>query len=274
MKASEKRTSDNTTKNSSSSKAAPPPSKDALLSELQIGPDVEIVEDKSDIAPAVSFLSAEAVKWINKRQPPASNATAARARVLPAKALQLREIFMGLDFDNSGSIDIDELKEAIEYVAKNASSDGAVLKDPQKLADFFVKMDVNGDGTVDFNEFLIAMTVQEGNKPEGDQQTDKLQEAFLEFASYHRRQKILDAVNDPSRGDIEKYNEMKELFKIQYFKEEQLDLSTAEKLLRAKQLAQKQMKEIRTAAYLKQKRQELVRAREATMFFQDERRSG
>lgn len=92
-----------------------------------------IEESEKNCTTNISFLSADAVRWINKRQH-ASNGVVG-ARVMPARALQLREIFQGLDFDNSGSIDISELKEAIEYVAKSsAAGDTPMLKDPEKLS--------------------------------------------------------------------------------------------------------------------------------------------
>eukprot|EP01039_Chlorochromonas_danica_P000954 gene954-1036_t len=226
--------------------------------------------EKANQPASISFLSPNAIRWINKRQP-AMAGQAARARVMPARALQLREIFQGLDFDNSGSIDINELKLAIEYVSKGSTTgDGAVIKDPQKLMDFFVAMDANHDGTVDFNEFLIAMACQKDGE-DADENTNRLRDAFFEFANQHRRQRIIDYVNDTQRSDIEKFQEMKELFKIQYFKEEQLDLSTAEKLLRAKQVVQKQMKEIHTKAFVEQKKQEQNRARQAVLFFQTDK---
>lgn len=136
--------------------------------------------------------------------------------------------------------------------------------------EFFVAMDTNHDGTVDFNEFLVAMTSQSSE----DSTTNKLKEAFFEFANHHRRQKILDFVNSSTPSDIEKYHSMKELFKIQYFKEEQLDLSTAEKLQRVQAVAAKQMKEIRTKEYLEQRKVEQIRSREALLYFNDARRTG
>jgi hypothetical protein len=224
--------------------------------------------DTNSIGKGVSFLSPDAVRWINKRQPEITMRK--HAKVLPVRALQLKEIFKGLDFDGSGSIDVNELRAAIEYVSKAKGEDNLpLLKEPANLTDFFLSMDTNNDGAVDFNEFLVALTAQIDHDDVG-QKNIELREAFLDFTKNHRRQKILDFVSDPSKGDLEKYKEMRSLFNIQYFhKQEELVLSTDEKLSRAKQIVKKQMKEIHTKDYLKQKKKEQLRAREALLYFKD-----
>ena len=222
----------------------------------------------------VSFLSPDAVRWMNRRRPDAKNSM--RGHVLPARALQLREIFRGLDFDGSGSIDIDELTEAIEYVVQSTvtggNKDEPLFKDPGKMVKFFAAMDTNGDGTVDFNEFLLAMTQQEGN--ESDEQTTRLQNAFFEFANKHRRQKINDYVQNPEYEDLDKYEEMKKLFNIKYFKDEEIITSVGEQLNKVKEDVKRQMKMIQNDAFQAQKKQEAVRAREAALFFEQKRKAG
>ena len=73
----------------------------------------------------------------------------------------------GLDVDGSGSIDLKELREAVSYVAANDTSKDPIFKDPQKLIEFFNSMDTDGNGAVDFNEFLTGMTA-EGASGSGD----------------------------------------------------------------------------------------------------------
>jgi len=73
----------------------------------------------------------------------------------------------GLDVDGSGSIDLKELREAVGYVAANDTSKDPIFKDPKKLIDFFNSMDTDGNGAVDFNEFLTGMTA-EGASGSGD----------------------------------------------------------------------------------------------------------
>ena len=79
-----------------------------------------------------SYLSADAIRWMNKRRPGAG--TSSTMHILPSRALQLRQIFKGLDFDDSGSIDIEELKEAVNFVARKDKSSDKVIADPKKVS--------------------------------------------------------------------------------------------------------------------------------------------
>lgn len=234
------------------------------------GVDPELIQDDSSISKAVSYLSGDSVRWMNKRQPNSKHPT--RTRVQPSRALELREVFRGLDYDNSGSIDIEELQEAVMYVTTaHVEGEEPLFKDPEKLMDFFKAMDVNGDGTVDFNEFLVALTSQANN---GNGDAERLHQAFFDFANQHRRQRILDYVKDNKSGsDLEKYRELRKLFTIQYFRDDPVDMTMQDRLNRVQKEAAMQQKELRSAKYVKQRRVEQFRAREASLFFQHQRRS-
>jgi Ca2+-binding EF-hand superfamily protein len=233
------------------------------------GIDPELIAEDSTLTKAVSFLSGDSVRWMNKRQPHTKHPT--RTRVQPSRALQLREVFRGLDYDNSGSIDIDELQEAVRYVCtSHVPGEEPPFKDPEKLMDFFKSMDANGDGTVDFNEFLVALTSQASS---GDGDADRLHQAFFDFANQHRRQRILDFVKEKGSTDLDKYRELRKLFTIQYFREDPVDMTMQDRLNRVQKEAAMQMKELHSAKYMQQRRQEQYRAREAALFFQHQRRS-
>lgn len=217
-----------------------------------------------------------------------------KSHVLPSRALQLREIFDGLDVDRSGSIDVAELTEAIEYVAKassrgNNAQNDPLFRDPQKIVRFFAAMDTDGDGSVDFREFLLAMTHEssdDGRRSHGSgnnsshsngnnntsssaEQTARMQNAFFEFANKHQRQKIMDFVQSGAHTDQQKYREMKKLFQIKYFKSEPSAdvVSVSEQLQQVKQDVQRQARAIRSDAYRRQRLRETTRAREAALFF-------
>lgn len=66
---------------------------------------------------SVSYLSPDSIRWMNKRRPKGGSASA--VHVLPSRALQLSQIFKGLDFDNSGAIDIEELKVSVHRITIN-----------------------------------------------------------------------------------------------------------------------------------------------------------
>lgn len=237
--------------------------------------------EQAAIAKAVTFLNHDTVRWMNKRRTHKGSSMA--AHVLPSRAVQLREIFKNLDFDNSGSIDIVEMKQAVQFVsAQDKTSSDPLFKDPKKLTDFFSSMDINNDGTVDFNEFLIAMT-SDASTDESRNKTLRLQNAFYEFAMKHKRQKILDILKYqssggsldgsisnlnaivPSASDLQRYEELKNLFSLQYFRIENVDTSLNDELNRVKEEAKKQQKEIFTNDYKRKKKLEISRAREASM---------
>ena len=71
---------------------------------------------------AFTYLSGDAVRWMQKRKPAADSN--AKNFIPPMRVLQLRSIFRGLDFDGSGEIDIDELKDAVKFVANADTGSG------------------------------------------------------------------------------------------------------------------------------------------------------
>jgi hypothetical protein len=159
--------------------------------------------------------------------------------------------------------------------------DGKLLRDPQGLLDFFASMDTNHDGIVDFNDFLVAMTA---NPDENDatgqpQQIQTIgngltgitnpQDEFFDFATKHRRQKILEFVKLYENNDIEKYHEIKKLFQLSYIPASNTtDLSVTDKLNRIKNELQNRMKELHSEQFVLKRKKEILRAREATLFFE------
>lgn len=217
-----------------------------------------------------SYLSSDAIRWMNKRRVNTGKG-ATTLRVLPSRALQLKNMFKGLDFDDSGSIDIAELQEAVTFVSRNDKGDDKIFKDPQKLTEFFVSMDTDRNGTVDFNEFMIGMS-SDGS---GDtaENTARLQQMFYDFANQHRRQLLVDRiteVNGPTT-EISKFQDMKKIFGIAYFKDDVIDLTLEEKLARMKADALRDKAELNTDLHTKLRQNELERARAAAMRFGSER---
>jgi hypothetical protein len=266
--------------------------------------------DNSAQSSSISFLNADSVRWMNKRQP--ASRAGAGCRVLPSKALQLKSIFEGLDYSERGNIDIEDLQEAIFYVSSQAKRENQepVFENPAKLVQFFKSMDINGDGTVDFNKFLIAMTSQTKDDVTFDHQ--RLTALFFEFANEHRRRQILDLVETSSvagfslttttasggasvtasasatsdttsktpfvqqrkvfESDFEKYLELKKLFDIKYFRDDPVDVTVQDKLKRVQEEAIMQKKLLQSDEYRRQRRREQMRAREASIFFDQLRR--
>lgn len=65
----------------------------------------------------------------------------------PAKLEELRNMFVKMDVDDSGTISLDEFKEAMELHQELSAA---------KVEQMFRNMDINGSGEVDYLEFLSA----------------------------------------------------------------------------------------------------------------------
>lgn len=163
-------------------------------------------QDEEDFvnSKSVSFLPPDTIAWMNKHKPLAG-VTAKQSHLTPAKALHYREIFRGLDFDGSGSISLEEMEEAIQYVGK---AEPECVRHPEEINKFFRSMDVDGNGIIDLSEFLMAMSLEESDA------NDKMQTAFFNFAKMHRRQKVNEYLADKSIEDSKKYREFLTLFTV------------------------------------------------------------
>ena len=131
-------------------------------------------------------------------------------------------------------------------------------------------MDADGSGTVDFEEFLLAMTSQGGGNGNNN---DRLQQAFFEFANKHRRQKLIEKLSDSSLSDLQRLEEGRKLFAINFFKEEGQSAHTVEdqikKIIRD---AKKERKELHADSW-KVRQQELVRCRKAAIYFKSQHKA-
>ena len=56
------------------------------------------------------------------------------------------QAFSKIDIDGSGALSKDELKKALDHMGKNMTD--------QELDDFIAKVDDDGAGLIEFNEFL------------------------------------------------------------------------------------------------------------------------
>jgi len=72
-----------------------------------------------------------------------------------------RDTFEGFDVDGDRHVQIDELAKAMEQLGNN---DGGEIT--EEIQEMFSDADVNGDGVVDFLEFLGMMGEQEGEEEE------------------------------------------------------------------------------------------------------------
>merc|ERR1712135_6078 len=84
--------------------------------------------------------------------------------------LELKEAFDEFDKDGSGTITTKELLPVLRSIGQNPSED--------EILSLVIEYDVNGDGTIDFDEFVEMMTKQ---NLENVDQTAEIKEAFKMF---------------------------------------------------------------------------------------------
>ena len=72
-----------------------------------------------------------------------------------------------------------------------------------------------------------------------------MQNAFFDFANKHRRQTIVDKINDEKLNSSERYKELGKLYKMKYLKDEPKDCTVDEMISKMKQEALQQKKEMK-----------------------------
>merc|ERR1712166_115872 len=77
------------------------------------------------------------------------------ARHMGANSDEARKIFSAIDLDGSGTIDVSEVRNALEAYGRPA--------DRSTVVDIICNADDDGSGTVDFTGFMASMLEQEGN---------------------------------------------------------------------------------------------------------------
>lgn len=222
-------------------------------------------EEEEDKPPPVSFLPPETIKWMAKRRPGHLAGGRAQALVTPSRALQLKQIFRGLDFDGSGEISLEEMQDAIRYVAESDPSMNAT-----KINNFFASMDTDGNGSIDFGEFLIAMSVDNGDTSSAEQ-SDKMQEAFFSFATNHRRQQLIERIDSKAIPVLERYHDFYKLFEFSTMPQKQ-NSNIADELQRAKQDAKAEKLEM-GIEHWRARRKEFELSRRAHLFFEWSRKA-
>mmetsp|Transcript_23729 Transcript_23729/g.40380 ORF Transcript_23729/g.40380 Transcript_23729/m.40380 type:complete len:350 (+) Transcript_23729:159-1208(+) len=241
------------------------------LQSLDKVPVSEVENDKEEhMLKTMTMLPADAIRWMNKRRPLDQTITKP-SHIPPHQASQLREMFDGLDFDGGGEIDLKEFKDAIAYVSKHSSvGTGDILGDPKNVTAIFRAMDADGSGTVDFDEFLLAMTA-DTSAATGSNQLTKLRSTFYDFANVHRRQNMLEVIKDKNASDSTKFQEFERLFKVEYFGDEEINLSVEEELAKSTKEVMAEKRKI--GRIFKEKRNaEITRSRVADCVARAERK--
>lgn len=158
----------------------------------------------------LSSLPTDSLRWIKKRRKINSFEKVALTYF---RERQLRTIFRGLDFDGMGTIHLDLVKDAADYAEEKLR--------PKKGKPVFVNvrgmfeaMDEDGDGTVDFHEFTIAMTGSSKSAMDNatEQDVEKLTRRFIEFANIRRRERAVEEIKFPMSMVEEQKRRVNQMF--------------------------------------------------------------
>eukprot|EP01037_Dinobryon_pediforme_P033286 gene33286-38652_t len=112
-------------------------------------------------------------------------------------------MFQSLDFEGNGAINLDELTEAVTYVQqKTKHSKG--LEQFQNIQETFIAMDDNGDGTVDFSEFIHAMTgtSQSTFDKATEYDVERLFSYFIEYGELKQREMAYRKISEAQAQSI------------------------------------------------------------------------
>jgi Ca2+-binding EF-hand superfamily protein len=150
--------------------------------------------EKNQTDAIVSDFSSDTLRWMKKRR---DMATEKPLVISSHREKQLREMFNSLDYEKKGAIDLEELTQAVGYVqGKTKGSKG--LEQFQNIQEVFQSMDDNGDGTVDFSEFLRAMTgtTQSTFDKASGYDVQRLFSHFIEYGELKQREISLKKMKD------------------------------------------------------------------------------
>ena len=162
----------------------------------------------------ISELGSATLRHIKSRRAKGSEVKVA---VTVADEEQLREIFDAFDFDKSGNVSLLEFDKALAYIRESRHF-RKLHKELDNLHQTFIEMDVDGDATVDYQEFTIGMTGTANGALDGFSPTDlnKLLAKFVEFALITKRQRNIDAISesDYHGSDMERYEYFNRIFEL------------------------------------------------------------
>jgi Ca2+-binding EF-hand superfamily protein len=151
-----------------------------LYQEAKLEPEKKIEKDV-----LITTLSSDSIRWLKRRR---MSDAKHRVAITHYREGQLREIFDGLDFDSQGVIDLEELKSAVQYAEDQLKGKrGPSFKDVGKM---FEAMDEDGNGEVDYHEFMCAMTGSSKSLIDIASESDieKLRAKFKEYAIKKKRE--------------------------------------------------------------------------------------
>jgi len=181
---------------------------------------VEIDPEDEEFQITPSYIDPRTIRWMNKRRP--NSVAQPNSRVSPTRIQQLRAIYKGFSSNENGKIELSQLKEAISYVQSH--SPGVTFNE----RDLFNKLDSNHNGVIEFPEFIAAMTNDINDNEYGfstapvpSTASSPGRQTFFEFATRHRRQRILDKLSNSAYEDTKRYHQFSKLFDVKFFRDDE-----------------------------------------------------
>ena len=212
------------------------------------------LDQEEDLNVVTSYIDPRTIRWMNKRRP--NSVSQANSRISSVRVKQLKAIFKGFQFNEHGKIGIPQFREAINYVEVNSRHASPINEN-----DLFNALDANHDGEIEFPEFIAAMTGDRNLQMAGDSNLSSSQEAFFEFATKHRRQRILDKLSNPDIDDARRYHQFSKLFDVKFFRDDLSQGAPGEDPRHVLQLQQNKL----SVKQKKSRNNEVFRSREASL---------
>jgi hypothetical protein len=171
-------------------------------------------EDREEPDVIISELGSATLRHIKARRAKGSDVKVA---VTVADENQLREIFDAFDFEKSGNVSLLEFDKALDFIRLSRHF-RKLHKELDNLQQTFIDMDIDGDATVDYQEFTIGMTGTANGALDGFSPSDlnKLLAKFKEFAMITKRQRNIDAISliDYHESDIVAFKYFNRIFEL------------------------------------------------------------
>jgi EF hand len=120
---------------------------------------------------------------------------------------QLREIFTNLDFGKTGVVLLSDLKAASDFVELRMEA-SRKLSGSKSLYEVFAAMDTDGNGHIDIDEFVFAMTGTRNSAleqlSEGD--VEQIKFLYVEYGHLQKRKDALETLRKKSTRDQSRPN--------------------------------------------------------------------
>jgi Ca2+-binding EF-hand superfamily protein len=118
---------------------------------------------------------------------------------------EIKEIFDYFDKDGSGEIDSDELKDCLKCLGENVVD--------EEVNDMIAAMDINGDGTISYTEFLNEMS-KRYSKRDVEKELKAVYSRFVQdSSSFITKEGVMHVMNTIFHEDM-KIDEAEDMIRV------------------------------------------------------------